>query len=91
MWEIEAKIYGKVQAVGFRQYAKKQADKLGLVGWIKNLDDGTVECVAQGSEEDLEVFSGHLEKGPYFAEVDNIEIDWFDKPQDTLSEFRIIK
>ncbi|MEX2514604.1 MAG: acylphosphatase [Candidatus Paceibacterota bacterium] len=90
MKEIEAHIYGNVQAVGLRQYLKKQADKLGLVGWVKNLDDGSVECIAQGEEGDLETFAGHIQKGPYFADVDNCLIDWHDDPQDALSEFRII-
>lgn len=90
MKEIEAHIYGNVQAVGFRQYTKKQADKIGIVGWVRNLDDGSVECVAQGAEDDLEAFAHHLQKGPYFADVDNAMIDWHDDPQDVLSEFEII-
>lgn len=88
--EIEAHIYGNVQAVGFRQYLKKQAEKLGLVGWVRNLDNGSVECVAQGAEEDLDVFCGHLKKGPYFADVDNAMVDWHDDPQDELTDFEII-
>jgi len=90
MKEIEAHIYGNVQAVGFRQYTKKHADKIGIVGWVKNLDDGSVECVAQGKEAELEIFVGHIQKGPYFADVDNAMIDWHDDPQDVLSEFEII-
>lgn len=91
MKEIFAKIHGNVQAVGFRQYVQKHADKLGLVGWVKNMKDGSVECVAQGDEEDLEVFVGHLEKGPYFADVDQTQIDWYDQLQDEFSEFQIVK
>jgi|AntRauTorcE11897_2_1112592.scaffolds.fasta_scaffold06888_3 acylphosphatase len=90
MKEIEAHIYGNVQAVGFRQYTKKHADKIGIVGWVKNLDDGSVECVAQGKEAELKIFVGHIQKGPYFADVDNAMIDWHDDPQDVLSEFEII-
>ena len=89
MKEIYAKITGKVQQVGFRQYTKKQADKLGVLGWVRNLDDGSVESVAQGGEEKLEKFAKHLKRGPYFAEVDYAQIDWYDDPQDAFTEFTI--
>jgi len=90
MQEISATIHGNVQAVGFRAYTKKQADDLGLVGWVRNVGDASVECVAQGTEEKLETFVGHLESGPYFAEVENAVIDWHDRPQDACSQFEII-
>lgn len=91
MKEIFAKIQGNVQGVGFRQYTKKQADKLGLVGWVENKSDNTVECVAQGEEKELETFIEHLRKGPYFADVDNLMVDWHDDLQDELLEFEIIE
>jgi acylphosphatase len=91
MKEIFAKIYGNVQTVGFRQHTKKQADKLGLVGWVENCDDGSVECIAQGEEEELKTFVKHLRKGPYFADVDNCVIDWHNGLQDELLEFEIIE
>ncbi len=89
MKEISAKITGKVQGVGFRAYTKKQADKLGLSGWVKNMDDGSVECVAQGSEDKLETFVGHLKEGPYFANVEYCDIRWEDTLQDQLTDFTI--
>ena len=89
MKEIYAKIAGKVQQVGFRQYTKKQADKLGVVGWVRNLDDGTVECIGQGKEEKLEKFAKHLKRGPYFADVETTQIDWYDDLQDQFSGFTI--
>lgn len=87
MKEVSAKIHGKVQGVGFRQYTKKQAGKLNLDGWVKNMPDGTVEVIAQGKEDKLETFIEHLKSGPYFAEVENFEINWHDKLQDQLSDF----
>lgn len=89
--EIFAKIQGNVQGVGFRQYTQKQADKLGLVGWVHNKSDNTVECIAQGGEKELETFVEHLRKGPYFADVDNIIVDWHNEPADELLEFEIIE
>ncbi|MEX2368785.1 MAG: acylphosphatase [Candidatus Paceibacterota bacterium] len=91
MKEIFAKIYGNVQSVGFRQHTKKQAEKLGLVGWVENKADGSVECVAQGEEENLKKFASHLKRGPYFAAVDNAIIDWHDELQDELLEFEILE
>jgi len=91
MNEIFVKIHGKVQGVGFRQYTKKQADKLGLVGWVENKGDNTVECIAQGEEEDLKNFVKFMKRGPYFADVDNCLIDWHDDLQDELLDFEILE
>lgn len=51
--EIQAIFYGRVQGVFFRATARQIAQRLGLTGLVKNLDDGSVEVVAQGSEEKL--------------------------------------
>lgn len=91
MKELEATIYGKVQGVGFRAYTKKQAKKLDLVGWVKNMADGTVRTVVQGPEEDLETFAKKIKAGPYFSEVQDIDIRMSDKLQDRMSEFKVVK
>ena len=54
--QAHIRIYGQVQGVFFRSYAKEVADRLGLVGWVKNNPDGSVETVAEGSKEKLEEF-----------------------------------
>ncbi len=43
--------YGRVQGVGFRYYSVTKARQLGLTGWVKNLDDGSVEMEVQGRED----------------------------------------
>lgn len=43
--------YGRVQGVGFRYYAVQKANQLGLTGWVKNLNDGSVEMEVEGQEE----------------------------------------
>lgn len=43
--------YGRVQGVGFRYYAVQKANQLGLIGWVKNLYDGSVEMEVEGQEE----------------------------------------
>lgn len=91
MKELEATIYGKVHGVGFRAYTQKQAEKLGLVGWVKNMSDGTVRCVVQGEKEDLKALAEKLKSGPYFAEVQDIDLQFSDKLQDRMSEFTIVQ
>ncbi|PSO45874.1 MAG: acylphosphatase [Parcubacteria group bacterium SW_6_46_9] len=91
MKELEATIYGKVQNVGFRAYTKKQAQKLDLAGWVKNMEDGTVRCVAQGPKDDLETLADHLNSGPYFAEVRDTDIQISDTLQDRMSDFKVVR
>lgn len=88
--EIDCIVRGKVQEVGYRIFAKKQADTLGLVGFVQNEEDGTVNVVAQGSQENLEKLVEHLRKGPYFSRVDEVLVEWSDILQDGLTEFEII-
>lgn len=85
--EIEVRIFGKVQGVFFREYAKKRADELGIAGVARNLEDGSVEVVAQGERGKLEEFARLLKKGPVFSRVDEVEIDWHATPSDTFTEF----
>jgi len=72
---IHAFVSGLVQGVNFRFYTKMLADKLGLKGWIKNLPDGRVEVVAEGSENEINELIKFLKKGPKGAKVLNIEIE----------------
>ena len=66
------RIEGVVQGVGFRQYTRQKAQSLGLKGYVKNLPDGAVECVAEGSMEQLEKLLQALQRGPAFSRVDSI-------------------
>lgn len=91
MKELEATMYGKVQGVGFRAFTRKQAEKLDLAGWVKNMSDGTVRCVVQGPEKDLQDFAEKLKSGPYFADVQDIDIKVSDKLQDRMSEFKVVQ
>ena len=62
-------VRGRVQGVGYRYFAEKSANELGLRGYVRNLDDGSVEAYAVGNPEQLSEFSGLLRKGPRFAEA----------------------
>ena len=68
-------ISGRVQGVFYRVFSKKEADSLGVRGYVRNLDDGRVELVAEGSEEKLEKLVEACRKGPAMARVDDIRIE----------------
>jgi tRNA pseudouridine55 synthase len=86
--EFQAKIYGKVQGVGYRYFTEKIAKNLNILGYVKNLEDGTVEVVAQGKEEGLQKFIEQLKIGPFLAKVEKIDII-FKKPTDIYLYFEI--
>ena len=87
--EIKCIITGRVQVVMFRDFTKRKAQTLNIVGTVRNVDDGSIEVIAQGSTEDLKEFVSHLEKGPLLAHVAHVDIVW-EEPYDTFSSFNII-
>src|SRR3989344_1405123 len=76
MEELRIYLYGRVQGVGFRQFAKKQADELRLNGYVRNTEDGRLIVVAQGSRLGLEKFLRVIQYGPLFAKVSNFSYSW---------------
>ncbi len=72
-------VSGRVQKVGYRAFVHKQALKLELKGFVRNLKDGRVEVVARGSQDKLSVFEDLLRAGPPRAEVEEVtltEVEW---------------
>ncbi len=65
---------GAVQGVGYRWFARAAAQELGLSGWARNRDDGTVEVEAEGEPQALDEFVSRLRAGPPAAAVDAIEV-----------------
>lgn len=78
--------YGKVQGVGFRWFTKKNALSLNLKGYVRNLRDGTVECVACGNEEYIDELVKRCKNYP-LARVEKIEI--FDYDKESFDTFEI--
>ena len=74
--EIYCVIHGEVQGVLFRQFAKEKADNLGIFGYAKNMEDGTVEVVAQGEEASLKTFLESISAGPEDAQVESLNVMW---------------
>jgi acylphosphatase len=66
-------ISGRVQGVGYRDWARQQALALGLSGWVRNLHDGRVEALAAGTEQALDRFAAAVRQGPRVACVSDVE------------------
>lgn len=64
---------GRVQGVGFRASAVDAASAVGVTGWVRNRADGAVEGVAFGLPEQLAQFQQFLQRGPQFAQVEQVE------------------
>lgn len=71
-----AYISGIVQGVGYRYFAYRKANEYGLTGYVKNLPDGRVEVFAEGKKEVLDQFLSDLKRGPQFAMVEDVKIEW---------------
>ncbi len=70
---VKVKVSGLVQGVFFRHSAKMKADELGLKGFARNEDGGSVYIEAAGEEADLNEFLDWCRQGPPSAKVDNVE------------------
>lgn len=69
-------IQGRVQGVGFRYAATRQATRLGLSGWVRNREDGSVEAEFEGDRETLLHMLDWCRKGPAFALVTQVSENW---------------
>ena len=82
-------ISGHVHGVGFRQFIKSNAQKLGLVGWVQNSEDRTVEVMLQGEKEAVEAVIELCKIGPMLAEVRNVSINWMEETF-SYTEFEVL-
>lgn len=71
---VRATVHGTVQGVGFRWATVERARELGVLGWVRNQDDGTVYVHAEGAPDALAAFLGFLGEGPPAAAVDDVEV-----------------
>lgn len=72
---IRAVVQGTVQGVGFRDATARQARKLGVMGWVRNGDDGEVLVHAEGSEEAVAALEAFLREGPRAARVADVVVE----------------
>ncbi len=73
---VEAVVRGRVQGVGFRYFAWREAQDLALEGWVANEPDGSLRCVVQGPRERVEAMLRRLEEGPAGAIVERVDTVW---------------
>lgn len=66
-------IRGEVQGVGYRFFAQRAAARHQVTGYVRNLADGRVEALAEGTAEAVEAFKHDLATGPAFSTVENVE------------------
>jgi acylphosphatase len=81
-------VQGRVQGVGFRWFVEREAQTLGVTGWVRNNPDGTVETLATGTRHQLSELHRRLREGPRAARVDNVEVSE-GQPVSGLKTFRI--
>ena len=86
--ELHAFVDGWVQGVGYRYFVIHTALALGLRGYVRNLSDGSVEVLAQGTRPNLERLLNQLQRGPAAAEVNEIRTHW-GQPAEHLSGFHV--
>ena len=71
---IHCRVSGKVQGVWYRASTQREARALGLAGWVRNLEDGRVELVAQGPRDAVGRLEAWLRHGPPHAHVEQVEV-----------------
>lgn len=75
MRRIRAIVSGRVQGVSYRASTAHEARRLGLVGWVKNRSDGTVELEAEGPDDRIETLVAWCKIGPPAAQVSKVTVD----------------
>jgi acylphosphatase len=81
-------VRGRVQGVFFRSAAAEQARALGISGWARNLNDGSVEIVGEGERRHLEILLAWARKGPAHAHVQGVQTEW-DSYQGETGPFQV--
>ncbi|UCF79258.1 MAG: acylphosphatase [Candidatus Eiseniibacteriota bacterium] len=69
-------VSGIVQGVGYRFFALRQGDALGLKGYVRNAPDGTVEARVEGERQAIEDFVSRLKEGPRASRVTDVRVKW---------------
>lgn len=73
---LHAVVYGDVQGVNYRASTRRQAQSLGVAGWVRNLPDGSVEVVAEGARPRVQQLLHWLHTGPSAARVHDVRATW---------------
>ena len=82
-------VRGRVQGVYFRGGLKQQADTHGVVGWVRNRSDGSVEAMLQGQRDAVSAVAAWMQEGPRGARVESADVEWSDVDE-SLQGFEIV-
>jgi acylphosphatase len=82
-------ISGRVQGVSFRAYARDRARTAGVEGWIRNLSDGRVEAIFEGTRPAVQRLLSWCYSGPTLASVEKVEVHW-EEPTGKEGGFAIV-
>jgi acylphosphatase len=89
MKTVKAKINGTVQGVFFRAFVKEAADKLGLKGHVRNMEDGSVEVVAEGRDEAVNELIEICKKGNPHSMIKSVDVE--EMNHQDLKDFSILR
>jgi acylphosphatase len=81
------RVKGRVQGVGFRWSAVREAESLGINGYVKNMSDGSVYIEAEGSRQQLDSFTGWCRLGPGIGHVESVDVSEY--PPEGFERFEI--
>ena len=81
-------VKGRVQGVGFRAHVEYYARQIGVTGWVRNVGYDTVEAVAEGESEDVNLFLSMVKQGPRASRVDESTVEW-ETPTGEFREFGV--
>jgi acylphosphatase len=81
-------IYGDVINVGFRAWTVRNAEKLGLKGWVRNFDERTVEAIFEGGEGKVKEMIELCRRGPEVSWVEKMEVKW-EEVEEEFENFEI--
>ena len=80
---------GRVQGVGFRYFVLRQAQRFGIGGWVRNVDNGTVELQAEGETDSMRRFLDQVRSGPGFSYETGVNVK--DVPSEGFEGFSIAR
>ncbi len=86
---VQLFVRGRVQGVFFRAAAQREARRLGVSGWVKNRNDGSIEVVAEGEEDAIKEIISWAQHGPSAARVEQVDVRWKGYTGE-FAEFRIV-
>jgi acylphosphatase len=85
---VHVLVSGRVQGVAFRDSTRRQAEQLGLNGWVRNTEDGRVEAIFEGEPEAVRQMVEWCESGPSSADVDDVSVEQ-ETPSGDFSGFEV--